>query len=654
VRRRPMLVLVSSLALALGVLPLAGLAGASTTASGRVVIANTAPSGLAARALAVGSTAPATSSTVVDFEVQLALRDATGAEQLATSVSTPGTSSYGHYLTPSEFDARFAPTDTQTSAVEHFLTGAGMHVQTVAGNNRYIEATGTVGQLSQAFGVQMRTYRAGSREYLTDNHAVSVPASIASSILTVTGLNETGGAKPGLQGTGSSSATPAGARDHLSTPCSKTWAARTVKMPAAYGSTQFPTSICGYTPAQIQAGYGMQGSIASGRDGKGVTVAIIDAYSLPTMESDADQYFKQFGETGFAAGQFTQVLPKTYTLQDACGEASWQTEEVLDVESVHGMAPGANVTYVAGRSCSYQGLLTPLNKIVDNHLADIVSNSWGLFGEGSVPTSWLLAYHQVIVQAAAEGIGLYFCDLDNGDLSGVSGSAEPVYPAADPMATGIGGTSLALSSTGSYEFETGWGNGRSGVAFTAGKPTGYLQAPPGVFYAGTGGGVSTLYKQPAYQKGIVPDSLSRLYGGPAMRVEPDVSAVADPYTGYRIAYTDPTTGDWVKTTYGGTSLATPMVSAMVADASTGRATPVGFINPLLYSVDSKSTIHDVVPTRTPVAIAFTSTNPASTCYTSCLITEDRDTSLTTAYGYDDVTGLGTPNGTGFLRAIKNG
>ncbi len=319
--------------------------------------------------------------------------------------------------------------------------------------------------------------------------------------------------------------------------------------------------------------------------------------------------------------------------------------------AVHGLAPGADVTYVAGKSCSYQGLLTPLNTIVNGHLADIVSNSWGLFNEGSVPTSWLSAYHEVLVQAAAEGIGLYFCDLDNGDTSGQSGSAEPVYPASDPLATGIGGTSLAIDSTGAYLFETGWGNARAGVAFDAsGKPVGYNPAPPGTFYAGTGGGVSTLFKQPAYQKQAVPASLSHRYGGPARRVEPDISADADPYTGYRLGYTDPGTGAWTRVTFGGTSLATPLVAAMVADASQHRATAVGFFNPLLYSMKSRG-LHDVLPTRIPVGIAFTSTNPASLCYTSCLITEDRDTSLTTDYGYDDVTGLGTPNGEAFLKAV---
>jgi subtilase family serine protease len=654
--RSPVVLFASAAAMAAfaaGVVP----SQAGATVGGRRVIVNTAPSALAARALAGGTTTAAAANRRLSFQVQLSLRDAATAERVATAVSTPGTAQYGHYLSPAAFNARFAPTPAQARGIEGYLASYGITVRTVAPNRRYIVASGTVAQVSRAFSVQMRAYSYGGRRYLTDDRAVSVPAALAPTILTVTGLNETGGAKPGLIGqdaTGVSLRGDKPSQNHLNTPCSRYWAQRSAKLPAAYGKRSFPTSICGYTPDQLQSAYGMQGQIAQGHNGSGVHVAIIDAYRLPTMEADADRYFKHYGETGFAQGQFSEVLPKSYTLQTACDEASWQTEEALDVESVHGLAPGADVTYVAGRSCSYQGLLTPLNKIVNGHLADIVSNSWGLFNEGSVPTSWLTAYHAVLVQAAAEGIGLYFCDLDNGDTSGQSGSAEPVYPASDPMATGVGGTSLALDQNGAYLFETGWGNDRSGVTFDdQGNPTGYNPPPPGTFYAGTGGGVSTLFRQPSYQKGAVPDSLSHFYGGPAMRVEPDISADADPYTGYRLGYTDPSSGAWVTPTYGGTSLATPLVSAMVADASQGRATPIGFFNPLLYQIASKRTIHDVLPTRTPVGIAFTSTNNASICYTSCLITQDRDTSLTTAYGYDDVTGLGTPDGEAFLRALKS-
>ena len=149
---------------------------------------------------------------------------------------------------------------------------------------------------------------------------------------------------------------------------------------------------------------------------------------------------------------------------------------------------------------------------------------------------------------------------------------------------------------------------------------------------------------------MVPDSLSRAYSDTRMRVEPDLAAVADPYTGYLIGYTSG--GVYSEFSYGGTSLATPVISALFALASQGRSAPIGFANPLLYSPAVRATIFDVAPKRAPTAMAFTSTNPASLCYDSCLITTDRDTSLHGATGFDDVTGLGAPRDAAFVTALR--
>ncbi len=302
--QRSLLVLVpASCAAALLVAPLSPALAHPGTA-GRVTIASTAPSGRAAHALAQGLTAAAPNA-VVHFQVQLRLRDQAAAERVATAVSTPGSASYGHYLSPAAFNARFAPRPSQVSALTRFLSSYGIKVTSTAPNRRWVQATGSGEQVGRAFGVQMRSYRLDDRLRLTDDRAVSVPSSLSSTILTVTGLNETGGAVPGLLGRDAASTGPDGqspAQDHLKTPCSSSWGARQAKLPAAYGSTSFPTYICGYTPAQLQAAYGMQGAIAGGRTGKGVSVAIIDAYSLPTMEADANRYFAHYGESWIRSG----------------------------------------------------------------------------------------------------------------------------------------------------------------------------------------------------------------------------------------------------------------------------------------------------------------------------------------------------------------
>src|ERR1700732_1813136 len=105
--------------------------------------------------------------------------------------------------------------------------------------------------------------------------------------------------------------------------------------------------------------------------GKGVTVAIVDAYASPTMPGDANHYAKVTGDKPFAAGQYHQELAANFTdtAPNRCGAAGWYGEQTLDVESVHGMAPDANVVYVGAASCTDQDLGDALTLIIDNHLA---------------------------------------------------------------------------------------------------------------------------------------------------------------------------------------------------------------------------------------------------------------------------------------------
>lgn len=623
----------------------------SPTTPDRVAVPAAVPAGAAQLPAAAGG-------QTVTFTVQLPLRDPAGAEALATAVSTPGNAAYGKYLTPAQFDRRFAPTDQQVATVAGALHDAGISVLSVPANHRYVQARGSVAAVNGLLDVQLRSDAAVSGHPLVADRTPTVPRSLASDVLTVTGLDGvaavSGARTPdGAPGTAVRATPKAAATRHtVATPCSSFWNQHQATLPTAYQRDGFPTSMCGYNPDQLLSAYGMQGAVAQGTTGKGVTVAIVDSYALPTMPADANAQAVADGNRPFASGQYRQILPNQFDEQDECDAPSWNSEQALDVETVHGIAPDAKVLYVAGADCDYQGLLDPLNTIVDGHLANIVSNSWGFFGEGTNPTSEIAATHAILVQAAAEGIGMYFCTLDNGDEVAMTGSAQAVYPASDPFVTAVGGTTLAVGADGTRALEVGWGSSRAGVTYdTAGNPTGYSPAPPGTFYMGGGGGTSAVFDQPAYQRGVVPTDLAHQYGSQAMRVEPDIAADADPYTGYLIGWT--VDGQYQTEAYGGTSLATPIVASLVALASQGRAKPVGFANPLLYRSRRKS-IQDIVPTRAPVAMAFTSPLTTSLCYQSCLVTTDRDTSLSTRPGFDPVTGLGVPAGTAFLTTLHKG
>jgi subtilase family serine protease len=99
------------------------------------------------------------------------------------------------------------------------------------------------------------------------------------------------------------------------------------------------------------------------------------------------------------------------------------------------------------------------------------------------------------------------------------------YPGSDPWVTSVGGTSLAIGRRGGYE-ETGWGDRATGLT-SDGKA---WANPPGSFGPGSGGGASSLFTQPSYQRGVVPTALGHANGAAPVRAVPDIAAAADPAT----------------------------------------------------------------------------------------------------------------------------
>jgi subtilase family serine protease len=164
--------------------------------------------------------------------------------------------------------------------------------------------------------------------------------------------------------------------------------------------------------------------------------------------------------------------------------------------------------------------------------------------------------------------------------------------------TSVGGTSLAIGKNKNYEFETGWGTELDPLASSgqwAFNPPGTVARLQFWYDGSSGGGVSTAYTQPSYQKGVVPAALARdvpqgKATGP-MRVVPDVSALADPSTGMLVGETlygtdkQPHKIAFYLSRIGGTSVASPIFSGIEADASQAAGHPLGFANPLIYSLD---------------------------------------------------------------------
>lgn len=614
----------------------------------------------------VADTAPASSVT---FRVYLKTRDQAGSEAMAKAVSDPTSASYKHYLTPAEVKSRFAATDGQVAAVQSWLGRSGFTIGSVPANNAYVEASGSAATVGSAFNVHLGEYAVKGQKLRAADSNLSVPSSLASSVLGVigvdqseslmkpdhvTGAGSTGSAAPNATANAAPNAAPgvvappAGFRN--AQPCGAYYGQKTDTTDPAYQGQALPYAPCGYKPAQLRSAYGLADAVSRGIDGRGQTVAIVDAFASPTLYADAARYATvNDPQHPLAKSQFSEIVyPPTPGSEGPgqCGAAGWYGEQTLDVEAVHAMAPGAHILYVGGADCQDLSLDKALNTIVANHSANLVSNSYGDQGE-DLPTSDIQAFNQIAVQAVMEGIGLYFSSGDSGDETINLPQPEPDFSASDPWVTAVGGTSVGIDQNGKKVVETGWETGRatlSGGAWTAPK-----------YQYGSGGGTSRLFPEPFYQKGVVPDALAsqNQTGGNRGRVVPDVSALADPNTGFLVGETQ-TFSDGVyydQYRIGGTSLASPLFAGMVADADQLAGFHHGFINPVLYQFTSRTpAITDVQPAGGGVVrVDYVNGENASGGLRTTLRTfNDQDQTIHTAKGYDNVTGVGTPNGALFL------
>ena len=636
---------------------------ASATGSGRQALAGSVPA-WANAASKVGA-APATDH--VGFRVYLGWRDAAQAEALAAGVTTPGSPNYRQFLTPAQFRQQFAPTQADVVAVQQWLKNAGFTVDYTPQNNHYVAAEGSVAQAEAAFGTSISLYSKDGLVLHSPDSDLTVPNTLPS-VVGVVGLDDSAALVRH-----SPEATPSPAFVN-GKPCSSYWGQKTTANTATLDGTVLPDASqgtpfapCGYTPSQLESAYGVASAVAAGDDGSGQTVAIIDAYASPTILQDANAYSAAHGLPQFTGSQFAQhIAPGTLNhpesgagnkkkgpVQDPQG---WYGEETLDVEAVHAIAPGANVLFV-GAPNNYQDLDAAMNDVVDKHLASIVSNSYGNSSE-DLPAGRIKPENDTFVQAALTGIGVYFSSGDNGDETGGdpanAAAATPDWPASSPWVTSVGGTSLGVGSAGQYLFETGWQTGRSRLSGGAWSPP-----PPGTYLYGAGGGTSRLFAQPAYQAGVVPAAMSQIHGGAPMRVEPDVAGLADPTTGMLVGQTQAFpdgTSRYSEYRIGGTSLACPLTAGFIALAQQKAGHDLGFANPLIYAHAGTSAFHDVTPNNGVRAIRAEYANgiDASNGYVYTLRSMSDDAGLTihTAAGYDDITGVGTPNGAAFLDALS--
>jgi len=673
----------------------AGLAIGCMLATTLPAAASPAPSP-AARAKLQGSLTPAiershpagkvSGTAKVSFDLLLTLRNAAGAQALVKAVSDPGSAEFHHYLTDAAWVSRYAPTTASIAKARSWLRSEGFSIGALPKDRLFVPASGSAAQVEKAFGVTLGYYKVNGHTVRLANGALSIPASLAGVVSGAVGVNQYV-ATTSLTAAGATPATPASAKPAQEPPpppgfrnppvCSAYWgqkidSADSGSLYAPYNHP-LPYAVCGYTPAQLRGAYNIAGSVAAGNDGTGVTLAIVDAYDSPTLLSDAQKYFKLNDPAHpLKSSQFTNLTPPAVDDVALCDGSGWYAEQALDVESSHSMAPGANILYVGAADCTDSGLLTAFTTAITSG-ASVVSDSWGdTAGDLLTDAATKTAFDTAFMLAASTGVSVLFSSGDLGDNFAATGLTTPDYPPSSPFVTAVGGTTLEVNKYNQRVAEYGWSTAKQGLCASKTTNCGSATKPAGslAYVYGGGGGTSYTYTEPYYQAPVVPSALAlrneALFGPVPLRVVPDISMDADPTSGMLIGLTqvfpDGTYYDQFKE--GGTSLASPLLAGVIADADQAAGIPLGFLNPVLYkaSLGGNSAFEDILAPSNPNAAAairvdYANTVDASAGYlvslrainyagpeTYCDGTGNcatRLVTLTTAPGYDSMTGLGS-------------
>jgi subtilase family serine protease len=631
--------------LMLGGLLATAIACAVTVTSAMAAATSGSVAGWVKNATLIGA---APDSMSVNIVVSMNLSNTAALKTFVSQVSSPSSASYGQYLTKEQFGARFAPAASDVEAVRAGLEHVGMTNVTVGPFGAYVSATATVRQLATVFHISQNLYSYKGLTLRANREEPTIPASLAGKVAFIGGLDDstllrTPQFHSATMGTLHTPSIAGSASPDVPTPPPVAAGA-----PPAFCNTDFGASVlvatlstaadvygaaipwlnCGYTPQQMQGAYGLD---KVKFNGKGITVAILDAFASPTLFADANRYAANHGLPRLRGDvNFRQLIPSGIYHVDPnnpCGPTGWWTEQSLDVAAVHGMAPGANIVYIGSADCN-TSLDVALWTTLYNHLADVVTNSYGFNGEAIAPGQ-AAADDQALLAGAAQGMTVLFSSGDSGDLASLNGVASGSWPATSPWVTGVGGTHLEITGNGA-KAEYGWGTYRAYLAgamvnsATSITDSGVLTTSnfgftydDYAFYSGSGGGISLLEVQPAYQAAAVSHNLAttlNLASGfteslpSAQRVSPDIAMDADPYTGYLFGQTftiagnaindagctpiaGSTTEEYCENGIGGTSLSSPLMAGVIAIMNQQRQSVgqpmIGFANPLLYSVGSR-------------------------------------------------------------------
>jgi kumamolisin len=666
--------------------------------AGTQASASTAAPAAVAPLVALANSLPATTdqktgaftAARMSVEVALAPRNEAGLNAELNALYSKSSPQYGRYLAKGQFDARYEPTVATRDAVDAYLRGAGLSVSSTA-SPFLIRATGSSAKITAAFHTDLSKYVDHQGiHYYSNSASVRLPASVASAIQGVIGLSDTERLQASVIRPAAGLATAKesvksrseAASTSPSASCETGYVTTTELFDLVSNGTNFSygygggPGCSGLTPTQTNSLYGAPFS-SPRTQGAGVTAAVFELSAY--QQSDIDTWAHYFYGPRYTpplvdvtvdGGPLAPVCPAGDTCPAQYNGYSSDIEVDADIEMSLEVAPDVNhlIVYNAPNDYTGQTELDEYTTIANQDAASTISSSWGEC-ENDAGAAYAQAENTIFEQLAAQGQSLFSSSGDTGAFGCIRSDSTTVVnvndPASQPWVTSVGGTSFEGDNPGTNPHpgtpvkgeETVWNvdNLCSDQAAAADN-----DSQGGFFWCAEtgagGGGSSQFWGRPFYQKGPGVNSRYTTYSGETVtngetactlaaaktpcREVPDISANADPYTGYAEYCTgSASTPESYCATFsggeaapgwfgiGGTSLSSPLWAALIADRDSYTGHRSGNINPLVYSwfqTNPGAYFNDITGTG---RLQQAATNNGL---------------FPTTPGYDEATGIGTP------------
>jgi len=464
-------------------------------------------------------------------------------DALLAAQQNPESPLFHHWLTPADFAARFGASDNDLSQVTSWLASRGFTVDEIPAGRRLIVFSGSAAQVSAAFRTTLHVYRISGTNHLANAQDPQIPAALSNLVAGLDTLH-----------------------DFRRTSELRSLAPLPAEPDYSAGATHY------LFPADFATIYDLNPLFSSGTTGSGSSIAIAARSNIKLADVES---FRSMANLPANDPTITIVAA------DPGLVAHDQEESTLDVEWAGAVAPAASVNLVvAASTATTDGIDLAAAYIVNHAAAPIVSVSYGSC-EQDMGAAELAFYSSLWEQAAAEGISVFVSSGDAGAAGCSAPTANSGSQAAvnglctSPYATCVGGTEFDEgANSADYWSPTNSAAYGSALRYIPEQVWNESAMNGGAGLWASGGGVSIIYAQPAWQSNIA--GANQAHG---MRAVPDVALAAADHDGYFVAENG---SYWIAS---GTSASTPSfagIMALVINAQ--RGAPPGNANPRLYAL----------------------------------------------------------------------